>query len=428
VNAHETSTDYRRPYRPAPLRALNRVLAPLERLRRIPLDVPSLMAAARRKTGLSDFGDPSFRTPLERLVGAIDGEAVLHPIGRFITRTRLVGSLATRLRIEAMYARDPSIASLPLRRPIIILGLPRTGTTLLHRLLAADPRIRALLSWEALAPAPLDLKGGRGETARRQRAAERSERALKYMAPDFFAVHPIDAHAPEEDVLLLDLAFLSTVPESTLRVPSFAAWLEEQDQGPAYRYLVRVMRALWSQRHPAEAREHAHWVLKTPHHLEWLDALDAVMPDALLVWTHRDPDEVVPSFCSMIAHGRGVFSDAVDPYEIGRSWLRKGARMVDRAMAARGRLGEERFVDVRYGDLMKAPVETVRKIEERAGMPWTDEAQRGVERALAGEKQHRHGVHKYALEDFALSAADVDRAFAAYRERFGLKPKKRVIG
>ncbi len=413
-----TSTDYRRPYRPRLIGAANKLLGPFTRVPALTpkLDVESLLRAARKSTGLDDFGDPAFRAPLEKLTRAVEEEAALHPVGRFITRTRLVSALSTRARLESLLQKNPQIAGEPIARPIVIIGLPRTGTTLLHRLLASDPRIRALRSWEALMPVPLD---GANERARRIAAAERAERALKYMAPDFFAVHPIDAHGPEEDILLLDLAFLSTVAESTMRVPSFAAWLEDQDQGPAYRYLKRVLQALqWL---PDSSSRKRGWVLKTPHHLEWLDALDAVFPDALFVWTHRDPVEVVPSFCSMIAHGRGVFSDAVDPHEIGRGWIKKGARMMNRALDSRARLGESRFVDIRYKQFVKDPIAAVRTIEERAGLSLTDEAEKALRATLTVEVQHKHGVHKYDLEDFGLTTSDVDRAFARYREATFLK-------
>lgn len=416
-----TSTDYRRPHRPRILRIANRVLRGLmsRRALDLPLDEASLIEAAESQTGLLDVGDPSFRQPMRVLLRAIDEEARLHPIGRIITRTRLVSTLATRMRLEELVRRTPAIERERVARPIVIIGLPRTGTTLLHRLLASDSRVRALASWEALLPVPLDVGARRDDdVAKRIAFAERSETALQYIAPDFFAVHPIDARAPEEDVLLLDLAFRSTVPESTLRVPSYAHWLEGEDQGPAYRYMKRVMQALQWQRKP-DAPDWR-WVLKTPHHLEWLDELLAVFPDALFVWTHRDPEQVVPSFCSMLAHGRGVFSDSVDPHEIGRTWLRKGARMVDRAMEARARIGEARFIDVRYSDLMANPLEVTRKIEERAGLTWSRDAETRMRDRLRIEVQHRHGVHRYALSDFGLDDRDLEKAFGPYRKTFEL--------
>lgn len=410
--SHETSTDYRHPYRPRLLRAVNEAarLLPSAVTLAAPLGEESLLAAARRRTGLQDFGDPSFREPLRRLVAAIEDEARLHPLGRLITRVRLVSTLATRLRLEQMLRTEPSIREERLTRPIVIVGLPRTGTTFLHRLLASDStRIRALMSWEALMPVPLE---GEEEPKKRIVAAQRSERALRYMAPDFFAVHPIDAVGPEEDILLLDLAFRSTVPEATMHVPSFAAWLEQADQGPAYRQMATALKALQRQRRPPG--EAWRWVLKTPHHLEWLDELPKVLEDPLVVWTHRAPREVVASFCSMIAHGRGVFSDEVDPHEIGRSWLRKGKRMVERAMDARARWDRDDFVDVRYQDLIADPVAVVRRIQERAGLPWTQEGANALGRSLQRETKDRHGKHRYSLEAFGLDPAVVDEAFAIY--------------
>ena len=423
----ETSTRYRSPHRPRLIRVANRVLRSLMKRRavRVALDEASLIEAAENTTGLLDLGDPSFREPMRVLLRSIEDEAQLHPLGRFITRTRLISTLATRMRLEEHIRRTPAIERERVPPPIVIVGLPRTGTTLLHRLLASDARVRSLSSWEAILPVPLDptRESGPDEVEKRVAFAQRSEKALQYMAPDFFAVHPIDARAPEEDVLLLDLAFRSTVPESTLRVPTYAHWLEQQDQLPAYRLMKRVMQALQYQSKPDASSAGTgapwRWVLKTPHHLEWLDALLEVFPDATLVWTHRDPKQVVPSFCSMLAHGRGIFSDAIDPHEIGRDWLRKGSeRMVGRAMDARARLGEARFHDVRYADLVRDPIAVARAIEERAGLGWSRDAETRMRDRLRTETQHRHGVHRYALADFGLTSHDVDRAFTRYRSTF----------
>jgi hypothetical protein len=351
------------------------------------------------------------------LLHAIEHEARLHALGRLITRTRIVSTLATRLRLEAFLRDRPDIERASIVRPIVIVGLPRTGTTLLHRLLASDePRVRALTSWEALMPIP-DARDD--SEARRIAAAQRSETALRYLAPDFFAVHPIDARGPEEEILLLDLAFRSTVPEATMRVPSFAEWLESADQSPAYRTMARVLKVLQSQRAPQGADWR--WVLKTPHHLEWLDELPKVLDRPLVVWTHRAPRQVVGSFCSMIAHGRGVFSDHVDPHEIGRSWLRKGKRMVERAMAARSALGEDSFVHVRYADLIRDPVAVARRVQHRAGLAPHPGSESRMRECLRREPKDRHGVHRYSLADFGLTDSVVAQAFAPYREAFELQ-------
>lgn len=408
-----TSTRYARPHRPVPVRLFNSALGLAGRLgARVSLDPASLMNAAEDATGLLDFGEPSFREPLERLVSSIESEAKLHALGRLITRTRFVSALSTRARIEEQYRRHPEIEDESVSRPIVIAGLQRTGTTLLHRLLASDRRIRSLASWEALAPAPLGLGSIDGSADPRRARADQSEKALSYLAPDFFAVHPVEADAPEEDVLLLDLSFRSTVPEATLHVPTFARWLESADQTPAYKTLVRAMKLLSHQRRAGR------WVLKTPHHLEWLDVLLSVLPDALIVWTHREPRETVPSFCSMVAHGRGVFSDAVDPREVGRHWSRKIARMVERGMVSRDAAGERYFVDVRYEDLVADPLGQMKRIYAKAEMPYERETEDGMKDLLKKQRQNRHGVHVYRAEDFGLTSEGLDRDLAAYRARF----------
>jgi len=413
----ETSTDYRRPYRPRLVRLANRVLAGFgdRGVLHSSFAPDALMEAARGRTKLEDPGDEALVEALDVLAPSIEAEARLHPLGRVIGRARIVSTLATRLRLDALVRRRPEIDRAPLVRPIVIVGLPRTGTTLLHRLLASDTdRIRALASWEALMPVPAhDDESPR----RRIAAAVGSEAALRYLAPDFFAVHPIDARGPEEEILLLDLALRSTVPEATMHVPTFATWLERADPSPAYRTMARALRVLQSQRAPAEPGWR--WVLKTPHHLEWLSELPKVLEDPLVVWTHRDPLQVVASACSMIAHGRGVLSDHVDPQEIGTSWLRKGRRMVERAMAARAVMGEASFVDVRYEEIVRNPLAVARAILRRGGLEPTARSDDRMRACLGREAKDRHGVHRYRLEDFGLDERAVSDAFAGYRAAFG---------
>jgi hypothetical protein len=411
-----TSADYQHPYRPRPIALANRVGVALARagLRAAPFTVDGLIAEARKKTGLDRFGDESFRRPLGVLVEAIEREAALTPLGRMITRRRITGVLANRLRAQALFDARPDILGEVVHAPIFIVGLQRTGTTMLHRLLAADPGLRSLASWEALNPAPVPLKIWQRRDPRIS-AAMLAERGLRYLAPDFFAIHPVEAQAPEEEVILLDYSFLSTVAEATLHVPSFAAWLEEQDQTPAYEWLKRLLQLLqWQHRKDR-------WILKTPHHLEWLDTLLAVFPDAKIIQTHRDPVKTLASFCSMIAHGRGVFSDQIDPREIGAHWARKTQRMVQRALAARDRAGDASFIDVSYYDLMADPMAQVARIYDFIGRPLTDETRRHIEAARAANPQNKHGKHSYHLADFGLSKEGVEPGYAAYRARYQIR-------
>jgi len=327
-----------------------------------------------------------------------------------LTRSRLVGALSNRLRAADLFRRHPVILDTPVSAPLFVTGLQRTGTTKMHRLLAADPSARPLSCWEALNPAPWPHRWWHPSEPRRW-FAMLAEHTLRYLAPDFFAVHPVEAMSPEEEVVILDHTFISTVSEASYHVPSFALWLESQDHTPAYRYLRRTLQLLQWQRS-------GRWVLKTPHHMEHLDILLEVFPDAHIAQTHRDPRTTVASFCSMVAHGRGIFSDSVDAHEVGRHWLAKIARMLRESMDARAR-HRAAFIDVQYQALMTDPMGEVARVYEHAGLPLSDEARTAIRASLSTNRQHKYGRHHYALADFGLDAATVDAATSVYRQRYG---------
>lgn len=399
------------PYRPTLISLVNWLGRLLEKVGiRASLDEESLLAAARRKTGLVQFGDESFRPALRILLQALEQEARLHPVGRFILRTRLVDMLGVRLGVEDLLSRHPEILQQEIRAPIVIAGLQRTGTTMLHRLLAADPDTRALLSWEAINPVP-DPKQQSGKPDRRIKAAVLAEKALAYLSPEFFAIHPVEATAPEEDILLMDFSFMSTVAEAMVRVPTYAAWLKQQDMTPVYRY-VKVLLQLLQWQRPGKR-----WVLKTPAHLAHLDVVLAVFPDAKIIQTHRDPAKTAGSFSSMVAHGYGVFSDEVDTHEVAGHWHRNNADMVKAAMRVRA-CSPASFLDVSYYDLLQDPMAPVRRIYEFAGLALTPQALAAMDDSRKRNVQNRHGVHRYRLEDFGLSKAQIHRDYAAYREHF----------
>ena len=282
---------------------------------KIRLEKDDLIRRARKQTGLQSFGPDFWEEPLDRLLYAIAHEADLHPLGRFITRERLTHLLSIRLRAERDFRKDPSILDRELYPVWLICGLQRTGTTKLQRLLGADPDNRVLLSWEALNPVPLGDKSD--DRSARVRAARTSEKALRLLAPGFFSIHPVEHEKPEEDILLLDTTFLSTTPEATLHVPSYAAWLEQTDQSPAYAYAVKLLKYLQVQR-PGKR-----WVLKSPHHMEFLDLAQRHFGDVQFIWTHRDLGESLPSFLSMVAHSRAIFSDRVTAEQVAGHWVRK---------------------------------------------------------------------------------------------------------
>jgi hypothetical protein len=407
----ETSNRYDQPHRPLPIALLNGAGKIAARFGIAPkLEVESLLAAARRKTGLSDFGEMWFLEPLNVLVESMNREANLTTLGVLIQQGRIVDALANRLRIEALCKKHPEILHIDLGKIIVIAGLQRTGTTTLHRLLAADPAMRSLISWEALNPVPLEGEKP-GEPTARINKAKLAEKGLAYLAPEFFAIHPVEFDAPEEDILLLDLSFMTQSPEAIMQVPSYAKWLEQADTTHAYRYLKKTLQVLHFQR-PAQ-----NWVLKTPHHMEYLDTLLAVFPQATIVQTHRDPQKTMGSFCSMVAHGRGVFSDQVDAREVARHWTRKVERMMRRSMAVREQHGAQ-CIDVAYEALVKNPMDELERIYRFAGLPFTEAAQKAVAATQEKNRQHRYGRHVYHLEDFGLSKAAIESQFGFYRNHY----------
>ena len=380
---------------------------------RISLREESLIAAARRATGLHDFVDESFRDPMRRMLRSLEEEAKLHPLGRMTVRDSLVSALVNRLRLEDLTQRHPEIAEIRVEAPVFVVGLQRTGTTMLHRLLTCEPRLRSMPAWEAINPAPFPGGPDRRGVDRRVRKARVAETALRFLAPELFAIHPVEAEAPEEDIHLLDTTFMSPAIDAIMRVPSYQAWFRDVDQLPAYRYMRRMIQLLLWQRG-------GRWLGKTPHHLEHLDELLGVFPDAKIVLTHRDPARTVASFCSMMAHSRAMFSDGVDAREIGAQFGAKAIRAVERVMDVRRRMGPDSFLDVLYQDVVADPLKEARRVYDFIGLELQPETEAAMQQWRSDNRQTKHGTHHYRLEDFGLSRSSLDPEFEAYRGRFGV--------
>lgn len=379
------------------------------------LALEDVLAEAQRRTGLDDFGDPAFLEPLECLLRSLRDEARLNDTGRAMQFERNVGLLVNRLRTEEHYRRHPEIADERLERPLVIVGLARTGTTMLHRMLASDRRWLALYWYESRNPAP--LPGSEGAAVDPRIAdAEAEVAAMLEGSPDLIAAHPMDAHAPDEEIMLVEHAFTSWNPEAFCRVPGYAAWLERADPTPGYRYLLRLLRFLqWQKRRRGETG--TRWVLKAPYHLGSLDVLCDLLPDARIAMTHRDPAQTVPSLASLVRTLRVLGSDAVDPLEIGAHWSRKWARALERAVAARGSR-EERFLDVYYDELVTDPMRQVRRIYAHAGLELSAEAEARMREWAVENERDRRPVHAYTLAEFGYTEQGLRDDFAAYCERF----------
>jgi hypothetical protein len=370
------------------------------------LDKDELITAARNETGLSELGKDFWDEPLERLIQSLNQEAGLHPIGYYISRKRIINLLSVRLRAEQLFRKHPGILDQEILPTIIIIGLQRTGTTKLHRLLTADPENRVLRSWEAINPVP--FHSGLRKKDRRVRSARTSEKALRLIAPGFFAIHPVEFTAPEEDILLLDVTFLSTTPEATAHVPSYAAWLETIDQSYAYDYGGKLLKLLQWQ-HPGKR-----WILKSPHHMEFLPLIEKHFNRPKFLWTHRHINECIPSFLSMVSYSRSIFSDQVSMEGVADHWVRKTSYMLQKGLSFRNLPGKsELFTDIAYQDLVSQPLDQIERIYQLfGGMP--ESLKQCFQRAEADNPYGKYGIHEYSLEDFNLGPMELTRRNSAY--------------
>jgi len=403
------------------VRALNASGPLLERIGYRPgaLDETSLLdAASRLAGGLRDFGGDEFLEPLRILLRGYETEARLTFLGRLAARRDTLSLLTNRLRLVDDRKRHPGIADERIRQPLFIVGLPRTGSTLLHHLLAQDPASRVAQAWEVMAPSPPPERA-RYETDPRIREAERQLRWLDLLAPDFKAIHPLGAQLALECIAIMGYAFLSPRFHTTYHVPTYQEWLERQDLRPAYQLHRCVLQHLqW--RTPADR-----WVLKAPSHLWGFESLFATYPDALVVQTHRDPLTALASVASLTAVLQGAFTDHLDLAEIGLEVTRRWATGLERAMQVRrsGILPAERFLDVNYDELVADPLGVVRGLYAHFDLPFREETALRMRAHLADYPQGKHGAHIYSLAAFGLDPGELAHRFKGYCEHFGIRPE-----
>ncbi len=374
------------------------------------LTVDELLSAAAQKVGSDEFGDDWFLEPLGVLVDSLNNEAQLSELGVELTRRRLTALLVDRLRLRALQREHPEILGLEPDVGAVICGLPRTGSTLLHRLLSTSPRLTSTLSWETSYPIPFPGESSAAEE-RKRRARERMELFLE-LAPDFEDIHDVVWDGPEEDVILLDRTFTSMSFDSFYWVPSYGDWLRATDQRPAYEELRQWLQVLqWQD----PARERQRWVLKSPHHLTAVATVLDVFDDSRIVMTHRSPVQAVPSYASMVAAMSAQHSDAVDPSALGPYWAERFATTL-RAFGDVRQQRPDRFVDVHFEETVAAPVATASEVMEALGLPVDDADVAAFTSYVQRDREGRIASHAYTAADFGLTEGGLADDFAFYTE------------
>ena len=385
-------------------------------------DIDALQAEARERCGgPADFGDPAFRPALAALLRSLDQETRLSGMGRQILAARIVELLRNRLVLEDYVRRHPGILAERIDDPIVIVGLARTGTTFLQRILSCDPRLYPLWWWEARFPAPVSGDAPSGEDPRIG-LARAEVRMMLEANPALSAIHPWDAEAADEEGMLMEHSFMSFF-DAYADIPGYTDWLWTHDQEPAYRHLRRMLQFLqWQKRRRGVGA--GRWVLKTPHHLRQIDVLLRVFPGAQVIQTHRDPLETIPSIASFIWNLWTVYLEDADPVRAGQQWSAIAARGLRAMLAFRDGPAGDRFHDVWFDDTLRDPLAVVRSIYGFVGLSLPADVQDRMQSYVEHNRREQRPLHSYSLGHFGLSEDQIARDFAAYRERFILSRRK----
>ncbi len=380
-----------------------------------PLESHAVIERATSETGLSDFGEDGWPERLDVVLQSLREDAELSPMGKLSAFAQLTAFLKNRLLLEDLWKRHPEIGDVPWQPPIVIAGLPRSGTTHLHSLIGADPKFRALPWWEALEPVLADCErpGPGEEDPRIARAA--AGIAFRDMAmPHFNAMHEMTVDHIHEEIHLLAID-LSTVFMENLGIgmgPTYRDYYLAHDQAPHYRYLQKILRTLqW-------LRGGTRWILKSPQHLEQLAVIAEVFPDATIVVNHRDPVSTVASFATMISYSSRLGAAKADPVRLGHYWADRIEIMLRRCVEQREAVSKQRSLDVLFHEYMGNELDTVASIYELAGEPFDEASQTALAKYQQDHPRGRFGRVRYDLADFELDADELRERFRFYTDRF----------
>jgi hypothetical protein len=380
-----------------------------------PFEPDAFLEDAARNTGLSDFGGDSFQEPLRVLCDSLNRESNLNPVGEMTAHQQLLELLQNRLRLTEDRRQNPGIAEGRIERPLVITGLPRSCTTILHELIRQDPANRVPLTWEARYPSP-PPEAATYETDPRIAETEKAYEALHAMVPELKSMVPMSGRSVIECSSFMAHEFACDLFDPTFDIPGYRDWLWQQDITETYETYRKILQHL--QWHCARDR----WVLKAPTHLRTLDPLLAVFPDACIVQNHRDP---LLSLASVISLRITMLKPAVAEIDMPRltRWISEdNAEWLQRGLETRRRLDqEERFFDVYFNDFQRDPIDVVTRLYAHFDLPLGDEALSRMKSFTASNPRGKHGAHEYSFEDYGLDRAEERERYASYQEHFGIE-------
>lgn len=404
------------PPAPRPVSLVNQVMRGLNKIgiSERALEADDLIATAQKRSRLTDFGAGPHKDNLKRLMDALNNEAKLSPVGRRLTRGALISALSKQLKLQDWFTRFPEIAEQEIKSPIIIIGMPRTGTTIMHEVMALDTNSRIPLFWEISEPFPPPEKGTY-QTDPRIKKEDWRQKISHYLMPGVENMHRMGAQLPQECVAITADMFASMLYHTVYRIPSYAKWLtQEADMTPSYQYHRRVLQLLqW--RNPAKR-----WVLKSPMHLWSIETLLKEYPDAKLIQSHRDPLKIVSSLASMLPVMRSAFSRDVDPESVANEWSEYCAIALNASLETRksGLIKPDQVIDIQFKEFMGAEEKAVKEIYSAFDLEFTSELEGRIRHYIASNPHDKHGGHKHSFKDTGLEFETERARVKAYQDYF----------
>ena len=374
----------------------------------------SLIKKAEQATGLSDFGDEWFFPNIDVFIESLNSQARLSSEGYYGAEQMIIGALVNRLRHKNLIKMNPQILDEAVDVKAVLTGLPRTGSTMLHRMLASAPELTSVKWFEAQNYTPLENEDYNDPTPRKDIAKDILNFMLKKI-PELMSIHPMDIDQADEEVIILGQLFSSSMLESTYFVPDYANWLNNQNPGKSYSDLIEILQSLqWQD----PSRKNKSWILKTPGHLMSLGAVVKYFPGAKIIMTHRDPVSTVPSYCSMESTLYKMNTDIISDFEIGNYWLDRLSEWLNNFIEVRNSIPDDRFIDINYLDLVEAPEKIGTQVLKSIHINDDILTKEMMENWIKANKRENRQKHNYKLRDYGLTRESISNKFKDYIEKY----------